>query len=172
MTLWQSTAPFLISKHFAVTSTFPTALTWAFGYHIRSLFFPNLLQDSPRMNSYTHSSMLRESAQLSLLNMKEENLYFRVTQTRAEILGPDDSPTTGSSVSPVLLPQNLAQEKAQDHQRQGCPRGHQTQYFIMFLGCGTRNNTFGASSGLSWQSWRLTLESSYHFSADWGGVGV
>lgn len=29
--------PFLTSKHFAVTSTFPTALTWAFGCHIRPL---------------------------------------------------------------------------------------------------------------------------------------
>lgn len=48
--------------------------------------------------------------------MKEENLYFEVTQTRAEILGPDDSPTIGSSVSFVGLPQNLAPAATRKHQ--------------------------------------------------------
>lgn len=104
------------------------------------------------MNSYTHSSMLRESAQLPLLSMKEENLYFRVTQMRAEILGPDDSPTTGSSVSPVVLPQNLAPAARRKHRitkDKDAQESTRTQYFTMFLGRGTRNNTFGASSGLS-----------------------
>lgn len=77
-------------------------------------------------------------------------MYFRVTQMRAEILGPDDSPTTGSSVSSVVLPLNLAPAAWRKHQiskEKDAQEGIRTQYFTMVLGCGTRTNIFGASSG-------------------------
>lgn len=96
-----------------------------FDYHTR-FSFPNLLQDSPRLNSYKHAPILQQSAHLPLLNRK--NLYFRVTQVRAELNWGRVTAhhrRQGQPKGITTKPGTSSQDATQDHQTQGCPRGHQ-----------------------------------------------
>lgn len=135
--LWQSTS-FLISKHSAVTSTFLTALTWSavtstfptaltrtVGYHLRSLFSQicsKILQDW----IFTHIHLCWDNQ----ICMEEEKFQSDSNESR----------NTGARWYPhhwkqcqlhgtATRPGTSSQEKALDHQRQGCPRGHQETVF-------------------------------------------
>lgn len=132
--------PFLISRHSTVTSTFPRALTWTVGYHIRSPFSPNLLQDSPGLNFYTHSSMLRESDQ-----HERGKCVFQGDS--------NESRNTGARWLPhhwkqcqlcgiATKPGTSSPEKAPDQQREGCPRGHQDTVFHNGFGVWDKNQHF------------------------------
>ena len=97
--------PFLISKHSAATSTFLTALTWTFDYHIRFFFF-QIHSKIEFLQTLIYAERISSSP--STQQERGKPLFQGDSNESRNKLGPGDSPTVRDKVSPMISPGNLA----------------------------------------------------------------